>query len=35
MYWYGFDGLVEDYVLIDLIKVMLLIFGLLMDGEMG
>lgn len=35
MYWYGFENLVDDYVLIDLIKVILLILGLVMDGSMG
>ncbi|WP_313217726.1 lysine decarboxylase, partial [Stenotrophomonas sp.] len=34
-HWHGFDGLVEDYVLIDPIKVTLLTPGLSMDGEMG
>jgi arginine decarboxylase len=34
-HWHGFDGLVDDYVLIDPIKVTLLTPGLSMDGEMG
>ncbi len=33
-YWHGFDGLVEDYVLIDPIKVTLLTPGLSISGEM-
>jgi arginine decarboxylase len=34
-HWHGFEGLVDDYVLIDPIKVTLLTPGLSMDGEMG
>jgi len=34
-HWHGFDGLVEDYVLIDPIKVTLLTPGLSINGEMG
>lgn len=34
-YWHGFDGLVEDYVLIDPIKVTLLTPGLSISGEVG
>lgn len=34
-HWHGFDGLVEDYVLIDPIKVTLLTPGLSIDGEIG
>ena len=34
-YWHGFDGLVNDYVLIDPIKVTLLTPGLSVDGAMG
>ncbi len=34
-YWHGFDGLVEDYVLIDPIKVTLLTPGLSISGEVA
>ncbi|WP_312320556.1 Orn/Lys/Arg decarboxylase N-terminal domain-containing protein [Stenotrophomonas sp.] len=34
-YWHGFDGLVEDYVLIDPIKVTLLTPGLAISGEVA
>lgn len=34
-YWHGFDGLVDNYVLIDPIKVTLLTPGLSMDGAVG
>ncbi|RRU14296.1 Orn/Lys/Arg decarboxylase N-terminal domain-containing protein [Stenotrophomonas sp. 278] len=34
-YWHGFDGLVEDYVLIDPIKVTLLTPGLSINGEVA
>lgn len=34
-HWHGFENLVDDYVLIDPIKVTLLTPGLAMDGSMG
>ncbi|KRG39714.1 lysine decarboxylase [Stenotrophomonas panacihumi] len=34
-HWHGFEGLADEYVLIDPIKVTLLTPGLSMDGEMG